>query len=455
MRSEIPQMTQAPDSTLNADTLRQITEDVLSIARQQGATAAETSASTGKGLSVTVRLGEVESIEYHQDKGLGVTVYLGTSRGSASTSDFSRKALAETVEAALTIARHTAADPFAGLADPALLATEFPDLDLYHPWSIDADTAADLARRCEAAARDSDTRIHNSEGGSVGTGEGTSVYANSLGFVGSSRSSRHSLSCSVIAEDSHGGMQRDYWYDVARDASALASPESIGKTAAERTLRRLDARKLPTSKAPVIFENQVASSILGHLASAISGGSLYRKSSFLVDSLGKSLFPEHIRIYEEPLRKRGLGSASFDGEGVATHNRDIIADGVLQGYILDSYSGRKLQMPTTGNAGGVHNLTLEPGTLSLSEMIREMGRGLLVTELIGFGINMVTGDYSRGAAGFWVEHGEIQYPVEEITIAGTLQEMFMGLQVVGNDLLTHGNTGCPSIRIDEMMIAGE
>ncbi|MCK9188662.1 metalloprotease PmbA [Acidithiobacillus sp.] len=448
-------MSQAPHSTLDTSTLTQIVGDMLSLAREQGASAAEASASTGRGLSVTVRLGEVESIEYHQDKGLGVTVYLGQSKGSASTSDFSRKALSETVSAALTIARHTAADPFAGLADPELLAKEFPDLDLYHPWSIDADAAADLARRCEAAARDSDPRIHNSEGGSLGTGEGTSVYGNSLGFMGNSRSSRHSLSCSVIAEDSKGGMQRDYWYDVARAADALATPEAIGKIAAQRALRRLDARKVATSKAPVIFENQVASSLIGHLASAISGGSLYRKSSFLLDSLGKQLFPEHIRIYEEPLRRRGLGSSSFDGEGVATHNRDIIADGVLEGYILDSYSARKLNMQSTGNAGGAHNLTLQPGDASLEDLLREMGRGLLVTELIGFGINMVTGDYSRGAAGFWVEHGEIQYPVEEITIAGALQDMFQGMSAVGNDLLIHGNTGCPSILIDEMMIAGE
>lgn len=448
-------MSQAPHSTLDTSALTQIVDDMLNLAREQGASAAEASASTGKGLSVTVRLGEVESIEYHQDKGLGVTVYLGQSKGSASTSDFSRKALSETVSAALTIARHTAADPFAGLADPELLAKDFPDLDLYHPWSIDADTAADLARRCEAAARDSDPRIHNSEGGSLGTGEGTSVYGNSLGFMGSSRSSRHSLSCSVIAEDSKGGMQRDYWYDVARAADALATPEAIGKIAAQRALRRLDARKVATTKAPVLFENQVASSLIGHLASAISGGSLYRKSSFLVDSLGKQIFPEHIRIYEEPLRRLGLGSCSFDGEGVATRNRDIISGGVLEGYILDSYSARKLNMKTTGNAGGAHNLTLQPGKASLDELLRQMGRGLLVTELIGFGINMVTGDYSRGAAGFWVEHGEIQYPVEEITIAGTLQGMFQGMCAVGNDLLIHGNTGCPSILIDEMMIAGD
>ena len=448
-------MSQAPHPTLDTGILTQIVDDILDLAREQGASAAEASASTSKGLSVTVRLGEVESIEYHQDKGLGVTVYLGQSKGSASTSDFSRKALSETVSAALTIARHTAADPFAGLADPTLFATKFPELDLYHPWSIDADTAAELARRCEVAARDCDSRIHNSEGGSLGTGEGVSVYGNTLGFIGSSRSSRHSLSCSVIAEDTKGGMQRDYWYDVARAADALATPEAIGKTAAQRALRRLGARKVATTKAPVLFENQVASSVIGHLASAISGGSLYRKSSFLVDSLGKRLFPEHIRIYEEPLRRRGLGSSSFDGEGVATRNRDIIADGVLEGYILDSYSARKLNMKTTGNAGGVHNLTLRPGDASLEDLLRQMGRGLLVTELIGFGINMVTGDYSRGAAGFWVEHGEIQYPVEEITIAGTLQGMFQGMRAVGNDLLIHGNTGCPSILIDEMMIAGD
>ena len=437
----------------SAAELSAIVEQALGLARRVGASAAEASASSGKGLSVSVRLGEVESIEYHRDKSLGVTVYVGQAKGSASTSDFSAKALEETVQATLAIARHTFADPHAGLADPAWLAREFPDLDLYHPWDIDADAAAELARRCEAAARDSDPRICNSEGASVATGEGLTVYGNSEDFLGVSRGSRHSLSCSVLAGDDQG-MQRDYWYDVARNAKALAAAEDIGRIAAQRTLRRLGARKIATTRAPVLFENQVAASLLGHFASAISGGNLYRRSSFLQDSLGKRVFAEGIRIYEEPLRPRGLGSASFDAEGVATHDRDLVQDGILQGYLLDSYSARKLDMASTGNAGGAHNLTLNPGQGHLKELLHTMGRGLLVTELIGFGVNTLTGDYSRGAAGFWVENGEIQYPVEEITIAGTLQDMFTRVVAVGEDMLIHGNVGCPSVLIEDMTIAG-
>ncbi len=434
--------------------LQDVAQRCLEIAKSQGASAAEVGASSGKGLSLSVRLGEVESVEYHRDKIVGVTVYLGERKGSASSSDFSLAALEETVAAALNIARHTGADSAAGLADPSLFATAFPDLDLYHPWEIDPDTAADLARQCEDVARAADPRIRNSEGASISTGEGASVYANSLGFLGSSRGARHSLSCSVIAEDEHG-MQRDYWYDVARRPSDLASAAEIGRICAERTLRRLDARKISTCTAPVLFENQVAASLLGHFAQAISGGSLYRKASFLQDSLGQTLFPSHIRIYEEPLRQRGLASASFDGDGVATRNRDLIRDGVLQSYLLDVYSARKLGLQSTGNAGGAHNLTLAPGTDDLEALLRKMGRGLLVTELIGFGVNGVTGDYSRGAAGFWVENGSIQYPVEEITIAGNLREMFQGMVAVGSDLLIHGGTGSPSVLIERMTIAGD
>ena len=433
--------------------LTRIAQQCLELAKARGASATEVGASSGKGLSLTVRLGEVESVEYHRDKSVGVTVYLGECKGSASSSDFSTQALKETVEAALNIARHTAPDPFSGLADADLLAREFPDLDLYHPWDVDPDTAAEIARQCEEAARSADPRIQNSEGGSISTGEGMSVSANSLGFVGVSRGSRHSLSCSVIAEDEQG-MQRDYWYDVARRHEDVARPEEIGRICAERTLRRLGARKISTCTVPVLFENQVASSLLGHFAQAISGGSLYRKASFLQDSLGQTIFPPHIRIYEEPLRRRGLASASFDGDGVATHNRDLIHDGVLQSYLLDVYSARKLGLQSTGNAGGAHNLTLAPGSEDLAALLQQMGRGLLVTELIGFGVNGVTGDYSRGAAGFWVENGEIQYPVEEITIAGHLREMFAGFVAVGSDLLIHGGTGSPSILIDKMTVAG-
>ncbi len=442
----------APESS-PGEFLADLVQRTLEIAKRQGANSAEASASSGQGLSLTVRLGEVESVEHHQDKGLGITVFVGQAKGSASTSDFSEHALVETVRAAIAIARHTSADPFAGLADPELLARDFPDLDLYHPWGIDADGAAELARRCEAAARGHDPRICNSEGASLGTGEGISVYGNTLGFLGTSRGSRHSISCSVLAGN-QDGMQRDYWFDVARSASDLSSPEQIGITSAERAVRRLGSRKISTCVAPVLFENQAASSLLGHLAQAISGGHLYRKTSFLLDSLGKQLFPKTIRIYEEPMRLRGLGSCSFDGDGVATRNRDIVESGILQGYILDSYSARKLGMHSTGNAGGAHNLTLAPGRRDLDAMVRNMGRGLFVTELIGFGVNTVTGDYSRGAAGFWVENGQIQYPVEEITIAGDLQNMFLGIAEVGSDLLVHGNTSSPSILIESMTIAG-
>jgi len=442
-----------PKLSNESQELTQIAQRCLELAKAGGATAAEAAASSGKGLSLTVRLGEVESVEYHRDKGLGITVYVGERKASASTSDFSEQALRDTVEAALHIARHTAPDPFAGLADPALLATEFPDLDLYHPWLVDADSAAEIARRCETSARNLDPRIRNSEGASIATGEGLSVYANSLGFLGITQGSRHSLSCSVIADDGQG-MQRDYWYDVARAADDLMTPEQIGEICAQRALRRLGARKIPTCSVPVLFENQVAASLLGHFAQAISGGTLYRKMSFLQDSLGKTLFPSSIRIFEEPLRRRGLASTAFDGDGVATHNRDLVRDGVLQGYLLDSYSARKLGMQSTGNAGGAHNLTLAPGTQDLPSLLRQMQRGLLVTELIGFGVNGVTGDYSRGAAGFWVEGGEIQYPIEEITIASTLPQMFRGMIAVGNDLLIHGNTGSPSVLIEEMTVAG-
>ncbi|WP_248884955.1 metalloprotease PmbA [Acidithiobacillus acidisediminis] len=440
-------------SSSEAQELSNVAQQCLEIAKARGASAAEVGASSGKGLSLSVRLGEVESVEYHRDKSVGVTVYLGDRKGSASSSDFSPTALTETVEAALNIARHTAPDSYAGLADPALLAKEFPDLDLYHPWDIDPDAAAALARRCEEVARAADPRITNSEGASIGTGEGLSVYANSLGFLGRSQGSRHSLSCSVIAEDVQG-MQRDYWYDVARRHEDLASAEEIGRICAERTVRRLGARKIGTCTAPVLFENQIASSLLGHFAQAISGGSLYRKASFLQDSLGQTLFPKQVHIYEEPLRRRGLSSASFDGDGVATQNRDLIRDGVLQSYLLDVYSARKLGLQSTGNAGGAHNLTLAPGSDDLDALLRQMGRGLFVTELIGFGVNGVTGDYSRGAAGFWVENGEIQYPVEEITIAGNLREMFQGFAAIGSDLLIQGGTGSPSILIDNMTIAG-
>ena len=406
-----------------------------------------------QGLSLTVRLGEVETVEHTRDKGMGVTVYFGQRTASASTTDFSETALRETVRAACTIARYTAEDDCAGLADPERLAKDIPDLDLHHPWNPGTERAIELARAAESAARGLDKRITNSEGGSLSTHEGLEVYGNTHGFLGAVAATRHSLSVSVIAQDD-SGMQRDYWYTVARAAGALESPEKVGLEAARRSLRRLGSQKLSTRECPVLYEAPLASSLLSHLVSAVRGSSLYRQASFLLDSIGKPVFADFVRIHEQPHLKGAQGSAAFDSEGVATKPRDLIRDGILQGYVLDSYSARKLKMATTGNAGGVHNLTIEPGNDDLAALLKRMHTGLFVTELIGFGINMVTGDYSRGAAGFWVENGEIQYPVEEITIAGNLKDMFRHVAAVGNDELTRGSRRCGSILVDHMTIAG-
>jgi len=436
------------------ETLRQITQDLLQQAAHLGASAAEAEVSEGFGQNVTVRHGEVETIEYSRDKGLEVTVYLGHQRGHASTSDFSPRAIRDTVQAALSIAKFTASDEYAGLADAALLAKDIPDLDLYHPWSLSVEDAVELAKTCEAAALEVDPRINNSEGGSVSTQESQFVYGNSLGFLGSYPGSRHDISCAVIAESEHG-MQRDYWYSTARAAADLDSAQSVGIKAGQRTLRRLDARKIPTTQCPVLFEATLASGLIGHFVSAVSGGSLYRKSSFLLDSLDSQVFSPLVQLRERPHIKKGLASSPFDNEGVATHDRDVVKDGVLQGYFLSSYSARKLGMQSTGNAGGCHNLILQSGEHDLAGLLKLMGRGLLVTELLGHGINPVTGDYSRGAAGFWVEHGEIQFPVEEITIAGNLKDMFKNLAAVGNDVLVRGSKQCGSILIESMTVAGE
>jgi PmbA protein len=406
-----------------------------------------------QGLSLTVRLGEVETVEHTRDKGMGVTVYFGQRTASASTTDFSEQALRETVRAACTIAKYTAEDDCAGLADPERLAKNIPDLDLYHPWNPGTERAIELARAAESAARGLDKRITNSEGGSLSTHEGLEVYGNTHGFLGAVAATRHSLSVSVIAQDD-SGMQRDYWYTVARAAGALESPEKVGLEAARRSLRRLGSQKLSTRECTVLYEAPLASSLLSHLVSAVRGSSLYRQASFLLDSIGKPVFADFVRIYEQPHLKGAQGSAAFDSEGVATKPRDLIRDGILQGYVLDSYSARKLKMVSTGNAGGVHNLTIEPGKDNLEGLIRKMNTGLLVTELIGFGVNMVTGDYSRGAAGFWVENGAIQYPVEEITIAGNLKDMFRHVTAVGNDVDTRGNIRSGSILIENMTVAG-
>jgi PmbA protein len=437
-----------------AEKLAEITQTVLDHARANGATAAEAEASEGFGQSVTVRRSEVETIEYNRDKGVGVTVYLGKQRGHASTSDFSLKALRETVEAALSIARFTASDDAAGLADESLLARDFPDLELFHPWALPVEDAIELARACEAAALSVDPRISNSEGASLSTQQSQFAYGNSLGFLAGYPTSRHTVMCSVIAGQGDG-MQRDDWYTSARASSDLADVKVVGRTAGERCVRRLSARKIDTMRVPVLFEAPIASSLLGHFVGAVSGGSLYRKSSFLLDSLGKTVFSPLVQIDDLPDIKRGLASAPFDDEGVATHRRRIVSDGVLQGYFLGSYSARKLGMQTTGNAGGNHNLILADTGESFEQLLRKLDRGLLVTELMGMGVNQVTGDYSRGAAGFWVEGGEIRYPVQEITIAGNLRDMFTGIAAIGNDVVVRGSRQCGSILIDGMTIAGD
>ncbi len=430
-----------------------VVEQVLAEAKKSGATAAEAGVNISQGLSVTVRLGEVETVEHTRDKGMGVTVYFGQRTGSASTSDFSEKALRETVRAACTIAKFTAEDDCSGLADPDRLAKNIPDLDLHHPWNPGTDRAIELARAAEAVARGVDKRIANSEGGSLSSHEGLEVYGNSHGFLGAVATTRHNLSVSVIAQD-ESGMQRDYWYTVARAAGNLESPESVGQTAARRSLQRLGSRKLSTRQCPVLYEAPLATSLLSHFVGAVRGTSLYRQASFLLDALGKPVFADFVRIHEQPRLKGAQGSAAFDSEGVATQARDLIRDGILQGYVLDSYSARKLKLPTTGNAGGVHNLTIDPGKDDLAALLKRMNTGLLVTELIGFGVNTITGDYSRGAAGFWVENGEIQCPVEEITIAGNLKDMFRQIVAVGSDVDTRGNIRSGSILIENMTVAG-
>jgi len=436
------------------DDLQALVDNMLTYARQQGATGCEAEASAGFGQSVTVRKGEVETIEYNRDKGIGVSVYIGQRKGHASTSDFGTQALHDTVDKALTIARYTAEDSFAGLPDETLLARDIPDLDLYHPWAYSVAQAIDAARECEVAALAVDSRITNSEGASVNTQESLFVYGNSLGFLAGYPTSRHAISCAVIAE-SAAGMQRDYWYTTARNAADMDPGTMVGRRAGERTVRRLDARQVKTAQVPVLFEAPVAAGLIGHFVSAASGGSLYRKSSFLLDSLGKQIFSPIVQIAELPHIAKGLASSPFDNEGVATQDRDLVKDGVLGGYFLSSYSARKLGMQSTGNAGGNHNLILSSTGEDFAALLRKMDTGLLVTELLGHGINTVTGDYSRGAAGFWVENGVILYPVEEITIAGNLKDMFMQIIAIGTDVEARGSKHTGSILIERMTVAGE
>ena len=436
------------------DDLQARVHDMLAYAREHGATSCEAEASQGYGQSVTVRKGEVETIEYNRDKGISVSVYIGQRKGHASTSDFGTQALQDTVDKALTIARYTAEDSFAGLPDEALLARDIPELDLYYPWDCTVEQAIAQAQTCEAAALAVDTRINNSEGASVNTQESLFVYGNSLGFLAGYPTSRHGISCAVIAE-SDAGMQRDYWYTTARAAADMESGVDVGRRAGERTVRRLDARQVKTCQVPVLFEAPVAAGLISHFVSAASGGSLYRKSSFLLDSLGKPIFSPLVNIAELPHIRKGLASSPFDNEGVATHDRELVKDGVLQGYFLGSYSGRKLGMPSTGNAGGNHNLIVSSTGEDFAALLKKMDTGLLVTELLGHGINTVTGDYSRGAAGFWVAGGVLQYAVEEITIAGNLLDMFKQIIAIGTDVEARGSKQTGSILIERMTVAGD
>jgi PmbA protein len=435
--------------------LEVIIERALEEARTRGASQAEAAVSQDTGLSVGVRLGEVETLEHQRDRSMGITVYFGQRKGSASTADFSMDAVRATVAKACSIARFTASDECAGLADAALMAKAPPDLDLSHPWDVSADRAIEIAKSCEAAALGFDSRINNSEGASVGTHRGLHVYGNTHGFIGGFPTTSHTLSCVVLA-GSGEDMQRDYWYSSSRDWQELQDAEFIGRESARRTIARLNPRKLSTRRARVLYVPELARGLIGHFVAAIRGSSQYRQSSFLLNAAGEQIFPDYISIAERPHIHKAMGSAPFDDEGVATHDRELVAAGVLTGYILGSYSARKLKLQSTGNAGGAHNLLVTP-TLSggLDALLKTLGSGLLVTELMGQGVNMVTGDYSRGAAGFWVEGGELQYPVAEITIAGNLRAMLKGIAAVGDDVDLRGGTRMGSVLLGEMTIAGE
>lgn len=427
--------------------------DLIARCRKRGADQVEVELSSDRGLTVNVRLGDVETLEFTRNRGLALSVYRGQRKGSASTADLTPEAIEKTIEQALAIALHTEPDPAAGLADPARLARAFPDLDTWHPWALSAEAAIELGRRIEQAGRDVDPRIRNSEGASVAIAEGARLYATSHGFCGGERGTRHTLSCALLAE-ADDAMERDYWYSTARAATDLEAAEAIGRRAAERALRRLGARRLSTRSVPVVYTPELARGLIGHLIAAASGGALYRRASFLLDRVGQRIAPPWFQAYERPHLRRALGSCSFDDDGVATVDQDLIRDGVLTRYVLGTYSARKLGLESTGNAGGVHNLIVPPNAGDVHEILRAMGTGLLVTELLGQGVNLVTGDYSRGAAGFWVEHGEIAYPVHEITIAGNLAEMLAGIVAVGSDQDLRGNVRIGSLWIDRMTVAG-
>ncbi len=446
------------DSQESLNRLSNLAEDVLARCKRAGASQAEVAMSLDRGLNVNVRMGEVETVEYTRDRGIAITVYFGQRKGSASTADIALESIDATIEQACNIARFTEPDEAGGLADANRMAREFPELDLWHPWQLDAERAIELGIACETAGRNVDKRISNSDGANVSSGESVSVYANSHGFIGRDRGTRHSVSCSMIAEDENG-MQRDYWYDSRRAMTDLDSVESIGQRAGERTIARLNARKIATQHAPILLVTEVARGLVGSMVSAVSGGSLYRKASFLLDHQGKQILPAWFSLREVPRILRGQASGNFDAEGVAAVESDLIRDGILQRYVLGSYSARKLGLQTTGNAGGVHNLIASCSKSSdreksLQELIRSMGKGLMVTEVMGQGVNLVTGDYSRGAAGFWIENGEIAYPVEEITIAGNLRDMLSNIQAIGNDTDPRSHFLMGSLLLDQMMIAG-
>lgn len=451
--SSVSSLASAPP-TADLDQLAALATDVLARCRQQGADQVELGINVDSGLAVNLRLGEVETIEHTSDCGLSLTVYSGRRKGSASTADLSESSIAITIAQALAIARYTEEDPAAGLAEPEMLARDFPDLDLWHPSGLNADAAIALALACESAALGLDSRISNSEGAGITTGRSYGLYANSHGFMGREYGTRHSLSCSVLADDGDA-MQRDYHYDSARALGDLAAAEAIGAEAARRTLARIGARTLSTRRAPVIYSAELARGFFGHLIAAVSGGSLYRKASFLLDAQGQAIFPSWVQLHEQPQLRRGPGSSNFDSDGVATRASALVADGVLERYVLGTYSARKLGLKSTGNAGGVHNLTVAANAGSLTEMLAAMGTGLLVTEMLGQGVSVLTGDYSRGAAGFWVENGQIAYPVHEITIAGNLREMFRDLVAVGSEQDCRGNVRSGPLWIRELTIAGD
>jgi PmbA protein len=440
---------------LSEGDLEAIIERALDEARARGASQAEAAVSQDTGLSVGVRLGEVETLEHQRDRSMGITVYFGQRKGSASTADFSLDAVRATVAKACSIARFTAEDVCSGLADAALMSRSPPSLDLAHPWNVTAERAIEIAKSCEAAALSFDPRINNSEGASLGTHQGLHVYGNTHGFIGGYPTTSHTLSCVVLAGTGED-MQRDYWYSTSRDWHELENAEAIGRESARRTVARLGPRRLRTRRAPVLFAPEIARGLIGHFTAAIRGSSQYRQSSFLLNSVGTQVFPAGFSISERPHIPKAMASAPFDNEGVTTRDRELIADGLLTGYILSSYSARKLGLKTTGNAGGAHNLIVAPSAAGGAEaQLKRLDTGLLVTELMGQGVNAVTGDYSRGAAGFWVERGVIQYPVAEITVAGNLKQMFLGVVAVGDDIDTRGGTRVGSILVGEMTIAGE